>query len=440
MDIAAPNLASDALTEQRGALAERLHLAAALAACAALPIGAASSSITLAILAVVTVLRTPAIWRDCLPLLRMPTVIAAVAFLLWWALALLWSPDVPIALKFMRTSRFFALFLLLWPLRERIGMLVSAVLVGVAFQNLIQVAGFVGLLPAPRWEAWQPNGGLSKHAGHLGNWSAAAVLWHLAAIHALPWACLWRRVVPLGLAALGVAIGAGTSPMLGLVAGVAVLAIVLMMRRDPAERGRRTWPVVACAVGVIVVTAVALPTMRSEIGDSWRLLRTRATDAPQASSLHLRLTWWGAAVRSVADAPLIGAGPGGFRSVAAADGPTLEAESARTYRGSIPFVYHDPHNTALLALAELGLIGLGLLLLWITCAAIQMARDRRRHPTSAASLPVLAVWLVAGSLESLQSSGTLMAMGLFVMAITLPQVDSERQGDPVASPAASSPP
>jgi len=396
-----------------------IHLAAAIAACGAMPIGGAISSITLVVLAAITLLRLPKIRFECHPLLGVPTVIVGLLFLGWWATSLLWSPDLPMALKFLRTSRFFALVLMLWPVLDRVAVLVTATLVGVAVQNVLQIAGFLGALPPPRWEAWQANGGLSKHAGHMATWSAAAVLWHMAAIRLEPLRRWWRRGIPLLLAALGVAIGAGAAPLLGLLLGMLTLLVVIALRST--ANGPKQWgPMVTCCIVVTIISTVALPTMRTKIDDAWLQIRTHRSAEPASTSVGQRLVWWEASLRAVPEAPWLGAGAGGFRTVAAADEFVLAAEMSRRDRTTVPFVYHDPHNSLLLAATELGVPGAMLLLLLTILMIVQCARDRWDHPTAAAALPILMLWFVAGTLESMQSSGILMAIGMFVLAITLP--------------------
>ena len=176
-----------------------------------------------------------------------------------------------------------------------------------------------------------------------------------------------------------------------LLAGAALVALGAreLGRRPlaPAARQRVSLLLRGLAIGVALVTAVALVANAGRIADEFRGEEV-ANDPGRLGSLssNNRLAWWGEA-RNVFEAdPLTGAGANTF-------------EVARKRYREIASSVTQPHSVPLQFLAGTGLVGLALFLGVVAAAAAAAAGAVRRlrgtERDAAAALAVaLALWLV----------------------------------------------
>ena len=210
----------------------------------------------------------------------------------------------------------------------------------------------------------------------------------------------WRRpqLATGGLAALALALTYVRSAWLGL--GVAVLVLVGLTRR---------WAVLLALLAAALL-AVAVPSP----------LKTRVlsiTDRADPSATE-RIYFWAAGARMVADAPLLGLGPGGVKQ----HYPAYRDPAARR-----PGTGHLHNNVVQLA-AERGLLGLAAwLAIWITfcvrAGRIYLALPAARaddRALVAGSLAAVAGFLVAGLFE--YNFGDSEVIGLLWVVMAFPFV------------------
>jgi cytochrome c-type biogenesis protein CcmH/NrfG len=204
-----------------------------------------------------------------------------------------------------------------------------------------------------------------------------------------------------GLAAVGVVAlagrlrdsGAAPREVLALVAiaGLAVAGGWLAVGRESQDRGgrdvgvrRRPLVVGLCAVVAVgVVAAAAL-----EVGRSHPAASIGEGDAPDrllSTSTSLRGDYWRIAVRMVEHHPLGGEGAGGFTRVWLQERPAL-------------LFVRDAHNLYLEALAELGPVGLALLLVALGTPLVA-ARRAAAHADGPAALAAYAALLAHAALD-----------------------------------------
>jgi len=162
---------------------------------------------------------------------------------------------------------------------------------------------------------------------------------------------------------------------------------------DPALRRVVVSPLVArLCVAIVVVAVVGLTVLAGPVQTVENLCRAPANlSQPSGDPNYGRLTsdagtgrcqYWGAAIDAYGSAPVLGIGAGGY-----------EAWWAK--EGSLANFVVDAHSLPLEMLAELGLVGLALVLGFIGCAAVTGARRRKGIGADAALGPALAV-LAAG--------------------------------------------
>ena len=171
-------------------------------------------------------------------------------------------------------------------------------------------------------------------------------------------------------------------------------------RRERAHAARRSGPhrpaaarVVAAGVlaaGLALATAIELPALRSayarfsQPGSNDASVRGRLTDA-QGND---RLQAWRVAVADFTSAPVGGRGAGTF---------VLSWDRSRPYRST----FNETHSLYLQMLGELGLVGLGLLLLALAAILVGLAR-RARGPhrgTYVGALAAAVAWAVAVAVD-----------------------------------------
>jgi hypothetical protein len=171
---------------------------------------------------------------------------------------------------------------------------------------------------------------------------------------------------------------------LGAVAGLAVTSAWLAVAREPvslhekgiARRARmRTVLAVACAIGAVVLVAAAVYEVREPRSTSTSLDRA-APGRLLSTSTSLRGDYWRVAAEMVAEHPLGGEGAGGFTRVWLRERPAL-------------LFVRDVHNLYLETLAELGPLGLALLVL----ALATPLGGARRAVASAEGRAALAAYL-----------------------------------------------
>jgi O-antigen ligase len=163
----------------------------------------------------------------------------------------------------------------------------------------------------------------------------------------------------------------------------AVLVPVLAQRRVELTPGRRRTLLIGIPVVVVLAVAVGAATTSSGPltihGGPSRFLHIGSSD---------RWHWWTESVDIFKEHPLVGAGAGTFQLASL---PDTRPEAAAT----------EPHNLALQFLAELGLVGLLLLVAVLGTAAAVVAGAVRRSadPAVTALAAVCAAYLVHSLLE-----------------------------------------
>jgi O-antigen ligase len=183
--------------------------------------------------------------------------------------------------------------------------------------------------------------------------------------------------------------------VLALVAAAAAVALHLAERRltIPARAGR--WLVASTVAVVVVVAAAALVAVGGPFQAADRATASfREPLAGAEGSLDRRLLsvsgngradYWRVALDAAEREPLLGVGAGGY-----------EAEWLRERR--VAFHARDAHSLYLEQLAELGPVGLALLLTTLALPVVALAR-RRRAPLAVAAGSAYVAWLLHAAVD-----------------------------------------
>jgi O-antigen ligase len=140
---------------------------------------------------------------------------------------------------------------------------------------------------------------------------------------------------------------------------LAVLAVVALFR---AWRWRG-FAVAACLVGAAFAAAFVLsPAFKHRLSLAETEFEQWKPDVEAVTSIGLRLNWYENTLKIIRDQPVLGVGTGGFPKV------------YNDRMGDVEGATRNPHNQYLLTTAELGVVGLGALLLLFYCHARVSAR------------------------------------------------------------------
>jgi O-Antigen ligase len=179
--------------------------------------------------------------------------------------------------------------------------------------------------------------------------------------------------------------------MLGVILLLAVAAATLVIRRPRRELRLPTPPVsrpaVVLTLSVVVLLVAAIGATALE-GEPQGSSPQETTSAERFGSIDSnRYRYWQVAVESWADHPLIGLGSGGFLVEWRKERDRVD-ESA------------DAHSLYVETAAELGVIGLGALVLFLAGVGAAAVRLCRREPAAATGLAAaLAAWAIHTGLD-----------------------------------------
>jgi hypothetical protein len=180
--------------------------------------------------------------------------------------------------------------------------------------------------------------------------------------------------------------------MLALLIVAGAVAAVGVARLVPAERDGNPWHagvrVARLGLGAVVAATVALFVLSAaQHHDVVVNARQGATNQRLTSIESNRGDFWRVARRAFASHPLVGVGSGGF-------------QTEWLHRRTIPYAARDAHSLYFETPAELGVVGLVLLVAWLAGTALCARRAWCRDPTLAAGLIAAAgMWAVHAGLD-----------------------------------------
>ena len=312
----------------------------------------------------------------------------------WVGLSVLWSEGRRHGvvgshawLNDVQSLRFLPLAVILWPVMDRRGWLIGALLAGIICGQFSQLIHFITIVSHSSWTPyhrmpgrisgwWDPVVGGDVLCAGLGLWLGAAIF---AAAIRTRWIATLGSLATLACIALtgtrGAWIGAA---LLLLIAG----AIGLWLVR-PRQRVPWPWAYSVVAVGLVagaggyVILQSESTTHRPDIAARLHqgIDEVRGAFGPNGyqSDTGLRIAMWRWGLGAFRTHPIRGVGAGGFRpwvrlqtpeSAAALDAPA----------GAIPLVHSHAHSWFIHTGATLGIVGLALLLALTACAIVSGLR------------------------------------------------------------------
>jgi O-antigen ligase len=395
-----------------------VHTAIAMVFLTILPLATTPRDIAFGVLCGVAVIRLRYTWRCYALLWRRHLTWACLLWVFWGGLSLAWSQNVPEGFAEWGAARVLLLPLLLWPILDRIPVLIGALLTGVLIQNGLQLADVMGWADLSPVEQTGRSGGL-LHPGHVGLFSMAAMCWSLNVLLCGPkrgriTGCIFLCAAAFGLLAAG-SRGTWLAALMAVPGTLAVIAV--------CEPTRRRSAVVLGIVGIVAVAGswpLTGPKVTARINAAIQDVHGARHDNEYWTDVGTRLGLWRWSMDIFRHHPIRGAGVGSFET-ALDDVPHFV--EARAYAATVNPDYPrrlqrmHPHSVYLRALALTGIVGAGTLLVMLWVIGRQVLGDRVDHPYALAAGTIFLGWLIGAAFDCFAING--FDLGLLAVLVTL---------------------
>jgi len=355
-----------------------------------------------------------------------PLVIVMLAWMLWSALSISWSPDPSWGADQLKGLRAMVVPFAAWPvLRHWRGAFAAFSIGGTVVAAIIVFQSL----------EWLPNDSGNRAFAYMGQTGLVlattlavhiaftltqerrrSVVWHLGG------ACLVMLALPLH--------GGRGTWLAAIIA--AILVVVVLAALVQRLRLRVLLITTVTLAGIAITSTIDTAVLDSAIGDriaarvelARRELDVNAKDdlwsPANKGSLNYRLKAWNASRHALAASPLIGWGLGGL-SKGLADYPGMRGLYSQQPITSQQF---DPHSTYLYEATSTGLLGFSFFSIMLAGAVATLAFRIRGAPCAAAAVGLLAAWMVCGIAETVVLSG----IGVAILALGLAAACAPRPG------------
>lgn len=347
-------------------------------------------------LAIVTLIQRRTMWPIFVDRLRSPFAFAAMLFVAWNALTLLWSKDVPGGIEALSAQRVL-LLPLFWPSSAHHSWRYGLVF-GTAVAGLCSVFTLIGM-EIPGVQVFEGRIIPFQHPIVLGSLCAAGLCLSVDGWSLASYKMRIILTIAVGLTLCALLMSGSRSGLLASIFGVAICGVV-------SHRQVRF----ALVIGAFFAVVLALTQYRM-IEQRWSSAWHQAAqwrESPE-SSAGWRIAALNAAWEVGSTRPWTGAGYGGVRSVISEDHPVrAQKERFSPEREGTPL---NLHNVWANAFARTGIPGIALLVGMCVCALVSLRHTASIHQASGFGL--LAVWGMLGLFDTALGTGvTLSILGL----------------------------
>ncbi|MCZ6836380.1 MAG: O-antigen ligase family protein [Planctomycetota bacterium] len=406
---------------------QRFHLACAMLFLCMMAVSTALSGISFAILLVVSIIRYGRIAFYYKPLWRIKGLWLMPLWLIWCLLTLFWSSDPGQGLDELGAARHLLLPLMLWPLLGERNRLIAALLVGIFFQNMVQLAQALDLSDLMKHGAGDRAGGW-LHPIQTGVFCGAALCWYLATLIHERSPKRWLVLIPALAAFFGLIVSGSRGPWLACFI-VLPLQFVFLLIRLP-ERRRF---IIQLALASLIIGALGGWLGRSMIQPRLEQAKTEYIQAIEngdyGTSVGLRIGLWTWAWDSFRERPILGHGLGSYRNQILKQ-PTYQIAAERWPRKAENYMQRDhAHSIYLHLLACAGIVGATLFVIFLIWSLVAAWRMPRSQALNEGVLSILLLWMLTAQFDALHLIGHMFGLLMFLISLTLAATD---QSDPPA--------
>jgi O-antigen ligase len=415
-----PRIAAELIdaAEQRDPIGHGLHLILAALFCAFGGIATSTLEFTAGFLLFYAALRLPNTWRTYPPTMATLTASSIVAWFLWTALTLIWSPDPRAGLEHFAAFRMLLVIPALWPIIRHHRGLALCLVAGMCVQVIGLALNSLGWTHRPG-DGLNRYVGFGSHPGHVTLWLSMAAMAAISLVRGSSPVMKFALIMATAILIVGSFAAGGRGSLLGLCCGAIVMLAVIL---TTGRLGIRQWLAV---LAVVVVIAGATAFLRGDdLAKSYARIETQLDKSERKgdprSSISYRLYWWQLAIKEWRSAPILGTGSGSWHEWASYQPETLRLAD-RLNASTDDLILSHPHSLYLQTLAETGAIGGALVLLVGFSLARGSFATARHDPVALAGITSLVVWGVSSIFEGNQTSPRSMAaFSLAVAFATLP--------------------
>jgi len=400
-------------------IGEPAHLVAALFAIVMDPISNATSSIGIIVLLIATLLRVHALVPSWKQMMAQTWIQLLLVWLIWMALSIAWSPDIPKGIDRWFTFKFFIWLPMLWPLYKQWRWLFAGFLISAFFLQIMQVAGAFG---AVQQGETLVRG--MRHPTMVGIWDAIALSsWMFLAV-TLGWRGMLLCIPMAVLSVIGFVYAGQRGALFGILVEICIANIVLLF----AVQGWMRRVLLRFVLSLIVIGGVYFfignqLTIKLEqlIKDSrMSLARSGSQDANTSIVLNssvtyeVRLALWKMSICAWQAHPIIGVGFGGYL-IATAPINDVVIPNFNIHN------FNQPHSMYVMMLTENGLVGVVLFCFWAGAFFINAFKFVQLDPNRISMFGGAVIWFAAGIGDSFHTRGVFLTVGVIVMAMaTMP--------------------
>ncbi len=344
---------------RRDPFGDRIHIIFGVLCCALLCGPTSFAEFAGTPLVVIFVLRIPYIWRTWGSFGVQPLFWAIIAWAVWQATTLAWSPNVKQGLHELGANRWVWVMWGLWPIMRKRMWLIGGVAIGMLLGNVSQLLHEVGRHWGVHWLTWprlpdRNSGWWDPVIG--GSLLAAALGLHLPA--ALMGRGKWRWIALGGVIVTLLGIGAtGTRGAWLAAASLCELAISISVFRE------RPWPRMLARLGMVLVVTAAIvgavflvkgeTIMRRASQARAEIARATNLEHPDFDSdMGGRVLMGALAIEAFKHHPIAGVGAGGYRTWA------REQFRAAGMDPDVARIHEHPQSAPLHIAATTGIVGL----------------------------------------------------------------------------------
>ncbi len=389
-----------------------LHLWMAMVGVLLQPISTATSNIGLWVAVAGALLRPAELTAAGRDLWRHTWLKWLVAWLAWSWLSLLWSSDRAFGVEQFRCTRVLLWIPVLWPLRHRWWHLAAALLAGTTIMELIQASQVAFNWPPARKEGWE-RAGLTTPTQN-GLWNAVALTYWLMLAVIAGWRSALASLPPAMLSGVALVWSATRAAVIAIAVELLVANALLAFT---SKDWRRRAAIRACVGAVIVASSyfLAASHLRTKFQQAASEV-TQTLEGKSAVTVEFRLAMWQMAMEGVAKWPITGVGIGGIPESIA------KSTTVRSPNRDMPTV-RMIHSTYIQILAETGVIGAAMFLMFMVHFFRESLRAVLEDPVRITAFGAAVVWFVAAAFDGFMQSGGFLSVGAitFVMACRPPK-------------------
>lgn len=400
----------------RDPIGDKLHMWLACLFMLLLPVDEVPTTVGTFALFIYSALRLPSTWRTLIPMCNSTIFRLLVAWTVWSLLSITWSSNHDAGLDHAGAMRMVLLPLALWPVMRHWKHLLAAFLIGVFFQNTVQLSEvFSWLFFGENWLTKSALGNLSGLDEHPGKAALFMGLASLAWLGIIFGECKYRKIATCCflLATAGMFATVSMAVALGYIAAILCIFLLTISQKKISSI-QATYVILS----LLLVASLAWLTAGDRV-----IVKTESViegvhgyiegDVNINNSTQLRLHWWSQTLRQIFEdkKSLYGIVGHGFGSVQSIDF-SLEGSTVSSKAEHV-------HNTFIQILYENGIIGLGLFifLLWKTITTSKYTLDLFGGRLYLFCTAGIVLWSVATCFENSQSTGR--AFATLILLVTL---------------------